>query len=528
MNSHHLKQSALTAMLSASLIAPSVAEITLEVQSSVITGNPSDLFDESAAEIVAYDPKSARLFVVNGFSSAIDIIDISDVSDPQPVATIDTAPFGDAPTSVSVDPKPNSAEIAVAVPAAVVTDPGSVVFFDIDGNLLNQLTVGALPDMLTYDKNGKTVLVANEGEPEDGVDPEGSVAIIDVKKGAAKAKQSDVEIVGFAALNGMAATLQAAGVRLFPEVIAGDITVAQDLEPEYVAVSADGKRAFVALQEANAIAEIDLKQRQLVNIFGLGAKDHSLPGNGLDASDRDDAINIANWPVNGLYMPDAIAAFRTQGTNYIVSANEGDDRGEDERIKDLVLDPTAFPNAADLQEDENLGRLGVSTIDGDTDGDGDYDQLFSYGSRSFTIWTEDGEVVFDSGDDFEQVTAVVFPDNFNANNDENDAEGRSDNKGPEQEAVVIGKLKGKVYAFVGLERIGGVMIYDVTDPANASFVNYVNNRDFTGDAELNDAGDLGPEGLLFVPGKDSPNGEPLLVVANEVSGTTTVFQIVAE
>ena len=39
------------------------------------------------------------------------------------------------------------------------------------------------------------------------------------------------------------------------------------------------------------------------------------------------------------------------------------------------------------------------------------------------------------------------------------------------------------------------------------------------------AGDLGPEGLVFIPAAQSPNGRPLLVVGNEVSGTTAVLQL---
>lgn len=310
-----------------------------------------------------------------------------------------------------------------------------------------------------------------------------------------------------------------AGVRVFPGV-----DLANDLEPEYIAVSPDGLTARVTLQEANAFAVLDIPSGIFTEIQPLGLKDHSLPGNGLDASDRDDAINIANWPVFGMYMPDSVASFEIGGETYYATANEGDDRGEDERIKDLDLDPTAFPNAADLQEDENLGRLGVSTIDGDIDGDGDYDQLFSYGARSFSIWDSAGNLVFDSGDQFEQITAAAYPDNFNASNDENDAEGRSDNKGPEPEAITTGVINGRTFAFVGLERIGGIVVYDVTDPTAPVFQQYVNNRDFSGDPEAGTAGDLGVEDLKFVSAGDSPNGIPLLISSNEVSGTVTIFQ----
>jgi len=247
--------------------------------------------------------------------------------------------------------------------------------------------------------------------------------------------------------------------------------------------------------------------------------------NGLDASDEDSAINIQNWPIYGLYMPDAIASFEVDGQAFYITANEGDARDEDARIKDLDLDPDAFPNAAELQADENLGRLAVSTIDGDIDGDGDYDQLFAYGSRSFSIWDQFGNLVFDSGDDFEKTVAEYVPEYFNSDNDESTFDTRSDAKGPEPEGVAIGAIDGTPYAFIGLERVGGVMTYDVSDPTNPRFVGYDNNRDFTADPETVEAGDLAPEGLAFISPDDSPNGEPLLVVANEVSGSTTFNEI---
>ncbi|MFZ1413016.1 MAG: choice-of-anchor I family protein [Defluviicoccus sp.] len=259
-------------------------------------------------------------------------------------------------------------------------------------------------------------------------------------------------------------------------------------------------------------------------LLGLIAFDGQ--SNGLDAGDRDDAINIAEWPVNGLYMPDAIARYvDNDGALFFVTANEGDARDEPKRIGSIELDAEAFPNAAALQDNKALGRLEISSIDGDTDGDGDFDQLFSYGARSFSIWDQFGNLVFDSGDQFEQIVAERLPHNFNATNDENDFDGRSDNKGPEPEGVVIGRIDGKIYAFIGLERIGGVMIYDVTEAQAPVFVNYVNDRDFAGDPEKDTAGDLGPEGLTFVAAADSPTGAPMLIVTNEISGSTAIYQI---
>lgn len=254
--------------------------------------------------------------------------------------------------------------------------------------------------------------------------------------------------------------------------------------------------------------------------------------NGLDASDEDGGINIQNQPVFGMYQPDAIASFTAEGETYYITANEGDSRvrpteddaipgleegdifNEESRVEDLVLDPIAFPNAAELQLPENLGRLVVTNTMGDLDGDGDYDQLFAYGGRSFSIRDAAGNLVYDSGDDFEQITAVQIPESFNSDGDAESFDSRSDNKGPEPEGAVTARINDRSYAFIGLERTGGVMVYEVTNPEDPQFVQYLPNQD----------GDLGPEGLTFISAEDSPNEVPLLVITNEVSNTVTILE----
>ncbi|MBU1192271.1 MAG: choice-of-anchor I family protein [Gammaproteobacteria bacterium] len=495
----------------------------------VIGQHQTGVFDEGAAEVVAYDPATKRVFKVNAAAANVEVLDLSDPSNPVPMAVIDATALGASANSVAV----KNGIVAVAIEATDKQAPGVVAFYNAtDLSLINSVVVGALPDMVTFTPNGKYAMVANEGEPNDDytVDPEGSVSIIDLRKGVASAT---VKTADFTAYNGMEDALRAAGVRIFGP----GASAAQDLEPEYITISHDSRTAWVSLQEANALAKIDIKKAKVIDILPLGTKDHSLPGNELDASNRDDAINITNWPTKGMYMPDAIDSYNFFGKTYIVTANEGDSRdydgySEEERVKDLVLDPTAFPNAAELQADENLGRLNSTTANGDTDGDGDVDEIYSYGARSFSIWTTDGKPVFDSGSDFEVITAMELPDNFNSTNDENDTfDNRSDDKGPEPEGIAVGTILGKTYAFIGLERIGGIMVYDITNPYDVKFKTYVNNRDFSVDAQLPDGsvnplvGDLGPEGLAFIPWYQSPNLRSLLVVGNEVSGTTTIYQI---
>ncbi len=483
----------------------------------------SGIFNGSAAEIVAYDEHSERVFVTNDATNSIDVLDIGDPAAPVKVFSIDLSPLGAGVNSVAV----HGGIVAAAVEADPKQAPGKVGFFDTDGNFLNSVTVGALPDMLTFTPNGKALLVANEGEPDDDylVDPEGSVSIIRMQKHVESITQADVETADFRRFNDAPIDTR---IRIFGP----GATVAQDLEPEYIAVSEDSKTAWVPLQENNAIAIIDIRRAEVKELVALGAKDHNDAVNGLDASNRDDAINIQPWPVFGLYQPDEIAVFKTRGEEFLITANEGDSRdysgfSEEVRVKDLALDPTVFPDAAVLQQDENLGRLKATTASGDADQDGLFEKIFAFGGRSYSIWDREARLVFDSGDQLERLTANLLPDDFNSTSDENDSfDDRSDDKGPEPEAITVGRAFGKTYAFLGLERIGGIVVIDVSNPTAPVVVQYINNRDFTGDPVAGTAGDLAPEGIHWINRKDSPIRVPLLVVTNEVSGTTTIYKAV--
>jgi 2',3'-cyclic-nucleotide 2'-phosphodiesterase / 3'-nucleotidase / 5'-nucleotidase len=494
----------------------------------VIGQYQTGVFDESAAEIVAHDARNQRIYATNAASATVDVLDINDPANPTKMGEIDVSDIGAEVNSVAVYKN----LVAVAIESNPSQAPGSIAFYDATSlTLLKTVPVGALPDMVTFTPNGRFVLVANEGEPSDDytVDPEGSISIIDLRNGVMHAT---VATADFRAWNGMEDSLRAQGVRIFGP----GASAAQDFEPEYITVSENSQTAWVALQENNALAVVDIKTATVTDILPLGTKDHTLPGNEFDASDRDGMINITNWPTRGMYMPDAIASYSFRGQTYIVTANEGDARdyggfSEEVRVKDLELDPVAFPNAAELQTDENLGRLKTTTANGDIDGDGKFEEIYSYGARSFSIRSGSGELVYDSGADFENIIAAINPADFNSNNDENDSfDSRSDDKGPEPEGVALGKIGSRTIAFIGLERVGGIMAYDISNPNKVQFLNYINNRDFSVDAEIDGAtnplvGDLGPEGLIFIHASKSPNGKPMLVVANEVSGTTTLFEV---
>ena len=175
--------------------------------------------------------------------------------------------------------------------------------------------------------------MANEGEPDDGytIDPEGSVSIISIGEGyvadVVSLTQDDVEQIGFSFLDDVPffrIFLEDAGIRLFGQIHSPEgefvrmSSIAEDLEPEYITVSPDNLTAYVALQENNALAIIDLTVPELINIVPLGYKDHSLEGNGFDASNRDGVIDIRPHPTLGAYMPDAIDSYSTLGETFVI------------------------------------------------------------------------------------------------------------------------------------------------------------------------------------------------------------------
>ncbi len=492
------------------------------------------LFAEGAAEIAAYDAATQRIFFVNADADEVVVLDASDPSDLALAFTIDATPYGAGVNSVAV----SNGIVALAVEADPSTDPGMVAMFDTDGTFLTAVEVGALPDALAFSPDGQILIVANEGEPNADytIDPEGSISIIDLKDETATVRTITFE--DFNVGGSRAGEIAAQGIRIFGP----GASVAQDLEPEFAVVSPDGTTAYVSIQENNALAIIDLESGDL-ELLGLGYKNHALAQNALDPSNRDDGIAISTWPVYGMYQPDGITAFEIEGETYVFTANEGDARdydgfSEEVRISDLTPDPVAIPDGAFLLDDARLGRLRATDTLGDVDGDGDFETFFAYGGRSFSIHSADGVRVWDSGDDIERQIAALVADGtlpedaFNATNDENGSfDGRSDDKGPEPEGVVVGEVDGRTFAFVGLERISAVIVYDVSNIEAPAYTGFLINRDFSVDAQLPDGstnpavGDLGPEGLVFIPPSDSPTSQALLVVSNEVSGTLTVWGV---
>jgi len=497
------------------------------VPSNQITLNYIGSFDpsnngNSSTEIVVHDPATQRLFTISSLTDVFDIIDFSNPLIPTVIKTVDMKPYGGI-TSIAV----KNGLLAVASPN--INDAqqnGSVVFFDINGNYIKQVTVGVLPDMVAFTPDGKKVLTANEGEPNDAytVDPEGSISIIDISAGISNVSQSNVTTLSFAPFNGQEATLALTGGRK----VKSTSTLAQDLEPEYITISSDSRKAWVSCQENNAIVEVNLVNNTLGNIWGLGKKDMSLPGNGFDASDNNGEVLIANWPVKAYYNPDAMASFKVGNTTYLVTANEGDEKdlgGFSERTtvgaNGYVLDSTIFPNASILKASHNLGRFRVTNVNGNNDGDSEFEEINALGARSFAIFNADSkQIVYDSGDQFERFIAENYPLIFNADNEANGAKVRSRAKGPEPEGVTLGTIGGQTFAFITLERTGGVMVYNVTDPNNVTFTDYKHSRMTSAYG-----GDNGPEGITYIAPQNSATGKGYVVVANEISGTLSMYEV---
>jgi DNA-binding beta-propeller fold protein YncE len=450
-----------------------------------------------AAEITAFDPETDRLFAVNnGTENKIDVLDMSNPALVKVIKSISMLPYGGYVNSVAV----SNGKLAAAIESTNKQAAGKIVVFNTSTYAeIKSINVGALPDMVTFSPDGNYIISANEGEPSNDYlnDPEGSVSII-------KVADYSVTTLNFASFESQLASLASKGFRIFGP----GKNFVKDIEPEYVTVSDDSRTAYVTLQENNAIAEIDLVTATIKKITPLGFKDYSLAANAIDVSDKDSKIEFA--PVAklfGIYMPDAIAYFNYNGTPYLFTANEGDSREytaftEMKRLSTVALDAANFPTATTLKTDAVLGRLNITTTLGDTDGDGDFDALYSLGARSFSVWNATtGSQVFDSKNelDIKAKDLAVYDDT------------RSDDKSVEPESVTIGRVGSKSIAIIGLERADAFAIYDITIPTAPIFIKMYK----TGDA---------PEGLLFIPASKSPINQSLIVTSNENDGTIKIYK----
>ncbi|WP_432460716.1 choice-of-anchor I family protein [Agarivorans sp. QJM3NY_25] len=548
-------------------------------------------FASSSAEIVSYDSCRDKLYVVNAKDQSIDVLRLSaEQSAPskdgkinlQAAAQKAGIAIGDANSVVA-----KNGIVAVAIQNQNKQQNGIIALYRSDDlSLINTYPAGALPDMVTMTVDSRYLLSANEGEPNGDYsqDPEGSVTIVDLANGFGD-QQAQIHQVRFSAFNqGQARHGELKDVRL-PSPFGA--SVAQDLEPEYIALTEHGK-ALVALQENNAIAIIDIASAQIESIKGLGVKSWASVAAGgdgakLDLSNKDQQFSQASYPqLVGYYMPDSIASFNIDGQDYLITANEGDGReyiypttqqqceqaghqwdGDDYKeggkhqnaeqyqhhIDDCIsysdetrgyklnvdpkhplMDQARYGKKGTIANKKSIGRIKVVA---DNKNIGPNDLIYTFGARSFSIFDLAANRIFDSGNQLSDL--ANSPQHWNASNDNQSNDDRSDDKGVEPEAITVAKINGATIAFIGLERQGGVAAYDISKPAAPVLLDFVNNRDFNqpvcsqvdqdGDcanATYNPkAGDLGPESITYF----SRIGQHYIAVGNEVSGTTTVYQL---
>lgn len=556
--------------------SPRFDSLSLSVVGRYVSDNE---FDTSSAEIVSYDKTTDKLYVVNSQEQSVDVLSFDDQGAPEKQGAIDFSAaqtkagitFGAANSVVA-----NNGLVAIAIENDNKQSDGVIALYNSsDLSFVNVYAAGSLPDMVTMTEDGNMLVAANEGEPSGDYsnDPEGSVTLIDISAGTddAKAVVTQIDFNDFDAGQSRHAELE--NVRL---PAPHGASVSQDLEPEYVAITSDNK-AVIALQENNAFATINLATKEVESIKGLGTKSWASVADGgqgyeLDLTNKDDVFTLNSYPqLVGYYMPDSIAAFSINGDEYVISANEGDGReyiyettksicdgvnhvwaGDDSpaadeeddcisytdegRAKDLdvaaahpLMNESVYGTDTIANEDA-IGRIKVlmdnETIAAD-------ENVPTFGARSFSIWNAQGDLVFDSGS---QLSEIANDDShFNASNDVQENDNRSDDKGVEPEAVEVAVINGATIAFVGLERHGGIAVFDVSNPEAPVFLDYLNNRDFTadvctvvdGDGECDNdtynpaAGDLGPESIEYF----TREGNHYIAVGNEVSGTTTVFDL---
>tara|TARA_R110001592_G_scaffold112297_6_gene310427 strand:- start:32400 stop:35336 length:2937 start_codon:yes stop_codon:yes gene_type:complete len=498
-------------------VAPSLdyADSASYARDDVISG-------ANAATSVATDSTNGQMFVVNNQANVVDVWDISTpLIPPTSSSQLNLADAANdagisigAPKWVAV----GNNYVAVAIDNANPQANGIVALYALeDLSLVSTYSVGAAPKMLVFGLLSNRILVANEGIPSDdySVDPVGSVTVIDIADGV---DVPTITTIGFEDFNvGGSETLDA-GVRIFG---VNNPSVAQDLEPEHIAVSLDNRKLFVTLQENNAVAVIDLASLSIDRIVALGSKNFGVAGNELDVNDNGN-IDIRTWDgVYGLYQPDGISAYRFGNKNYFVTANEGKVRANaafTEAVRAQELDgvggnpsiDTANPSFLAAQDSDQLGRLFASTKAGDTDDDGDIDQISAFGARSFSIWNEDGELMYDSGSDLAKVTQAIAASGFN------DGDQGSDESGAKPKGLALLSSLSRIYAFVSLERTGGIAVYDITSPLGVQFVQYVNKRE-----GVADVGEYGADGItaFFL------DGSAYLAIANAETGNVRVIQI---
>ena len=533
-----------SALFTAGQLPALADEATLKVTeiASITSGD-----GEGSHEIATFHAGSKRVFATNGVKNAIDIYDISDVASPKKVGSVALSSYGNDVTSVAAGKDVVVAVVNVSdkfsATGVPTTTNGKIVVFDTNGKVLSSPDVlGVLPDSVTFAPNGTTALVAIEAQPVCAKDDPATAAKEDTDYSKASDPVGGVTVVDLS--NPASPVLRFAGFDQFSifEMRAKGIAVSsvvnnvsKDFEPEFV-TAVDNNYAYVTIQEANAIGKLNIGSATFESISR--AFESKVSRVARDTSDRDAGAGPRTYTnVVGASQPDAIAGFTIGAGQYFVTANEGDAReytclNDDLRGSALKVDARRFPDWSILSGSAALGRAKVNPTIGDEDGDGDIDTIHLRGSNSMTMY-RNGIVIWDSAELLDQIQTKAFGvTNINGSHSLSSdkstmnyvGQDRSDDKGSEPEGVAVGMVGNRRIAILGLERMTALAIFDITQPRNPVFQEWLQMLP-TKATPAKDVKHWSPEGIIFVPADKSPSGKALVITSYELSGSLSIHQI---
>ncbi|ESP05519.1 hypothetical protein LOTGIDRAFT_152377 [Lottia gigantea] len=518
-----------------------------------VTNNEVYKLFGGTAEESAYDPNDQIIYVVGEDSYVLHIVDMENPRAPKILMEHRFLQTDGKPRDVEVC----NGRVAVSLSSPVEVYDGHVKFFTTYDRTTqtfsyqSQLPVGVHPDNIEFTNNCAKLVVANEGvhgkDPFNRFsDPEGSISIITIPTTGSPTER----IAGFNQFNSRTDIRHVSSFAPNNDIMTA--TLAQDIEPEYISISSDGKIAFVTLQENNAIAQVDLNSGVVININSLGSKDWS--DLQLDTSDRDGGVHLRSYPIHGLYQPDVIKQFKVGKKTYLVTANEGavrqytkevdgliwsdgvlaDELGRGNLLNEIAINNATFVN--ELKTDSRLGRLRVSRIDGTTLYG--LQKIYTYGGRGFSIWEAGsyGSPVYDSGDEIEKKNAASLKTIFNTDcaawtnqSPETLRDSTSDNMGPKLNAMDVKSSNGTLFMAVGSETMGSVYLYVVDKSSITAELQTIKYDGGTGDLwsdlyDNNMAGNAYISDIRIIPMSQSPTNQTLLYVLGGGSGSIAIYQ----